>query len=516
MISYFSELGIDILNIEDPFFNDICFPYSNSVSDIVLKDRISDIYQNFSLCENNCEYDGINLKNMSISCLCKVKKKVNTDVEHPIFGHIVEDTFIYSNFGVIKCYKLVFSLDNKKNNFGFIVFLALILIHIPLYIYYFIFKIRKIQLFVFKEMDKNNYLLKINFPPIRNKKRLFSEKKSVVIIPTIRLNNKKYSTKNLKKKSCNNLTNSNFQINSSKSRALTTNKKSSFIKKHRIKRISLTTINQVENNPRIPGYYHLIQINANNSSNRIPPDSRYILDNYDYETAIKYDNRTFCRIFYICLLSKENILNTFFFKSFLEIQAIRFTIFIFSYSCDLALNAFFYLNKKISDKYHYEGNDLLLFTLINNLTISISSTIFSFVLVKSLQYLTNSKDEIESIFRLEEKKMREDITFKVDIKSKKMIYLKLRKIFGILKIKLRLYIITEFILMLFFFYYITAFCEVYKETQISWVIDSFLSFLLSILTELLNSFITSIFYSIALKFRLKTLYKIVMYFYSLG
>ena len=112
--------------------------------------------------------------------------------------------------------------------------------------------------------------------------------------------------------------------------------------------------------------------------------------------------------------------------------------------------------------------------------------------------------------------MREDITFKVDIKSKKMIYLKLRKIFGILKIKLRLYIITEFILMLFFFYYITAFCEVYKETQISWVIDSFLSFLLSILTELLNSFITSIFYSIALKFRLKTLYKIVMYFYSLG
>ena len=74
MITYFSNLGIDILDIQDPFFNDICFPYSNSESDIVLKDRIADIYQNYSFCDNNCEYDGINLENMSISCSCKIKK----------------------------------------------------------------------------------------------------------------------------------------------------------------------------------------------------------------------------------------------------------------------------------------------------------------------------------------------------------------------------------------------------------------------------------------------------------
>ena len=102
MLTHFSDLGIDILNIKDSFYNDICYPYSNSVSDLILKDRISDIYQNYSLCDNNCEYNSIDLKNMSISCSCKIKTDINTDIEPPTFGNIVEDTFIYSTFWCIK------------------------------------------------------------------------------------------------------------------------------------------------------------------------------------------------------------------------------------------------------------------------------------------------------------------------------------------------------------------------------------------------------------------------------
>ena len=48
MILYYSELGIDIFNLNDSFFNDICYPFSNSNNDIILNDRISDIYQNYS------------------------------------------------------------------------------------------------------------------------------------------------------------------------------------------------------------------------------------------------------------------------------------------------------------------------------------------------------------------------------------------------------------------------------------------------------------------------------------
>ena len=34
MISYFSELGIDIFDNKDSFFNDLCYPFSISNSDI--------------------------------------------------------------------------------------------------------------------------------------------------------------------------------------------------------------------------------------------------------------------------------------------------------------------------------------------------------------------------------------------------------------------------------------------------------------------------------------------------
>ena len=98
------------------------FPYSNSVSDLVLKDRK---YQNYSLCDNNCEYNGIELKENSIACSCKIKTNIKSDIEPCNFGNIVEDTFIYSNFGVIKCYNLVFNFRGKKNTIDFLVFLFL-------------------------------------------------------------------------------------------------------------------------------------------------------------------------------------------------------------------------------------------------------------------------------------------------------------------------------------------------------------------------------------------------------
>ena len=264
------------------------------------------------------------------------------------------------------------------------------------------------------------------------------------------------------------------------------------------------------------GYYKLIQINSNNEKNNKPPESKYILDNYNYEYAIKYDNRDFWRIFYIILLSKENILNTFCFKSPLEIKPLKYSLFIFSYSSDFSLNALFYFNQNISDKYHYKGENLYWFSLLNNLTISIFSTLFSYLLVKILGVLTNSKDSIENLFRTQEKLLRKNKKYKVSKNSKLLIMNKLREIYKILKIKIICYILIEFSILLFFFYYITAFCEVYKSTQISWVCDSLLSSALSIAVEFIISFVHSLSYEISIKLKLKTLYNIVLFFYGLG
>ena len=257
-------------------------------------------------------------------------------------------------------------------------------------------------------------------------------------------------------------------------------------------------------------------MNPNNRTKTKPPESLYILDNYYYEQAIIYDIREFWRILFIYLLSKENILNTFFFHSPLEVQPLRISIFIFTYSCDFALNALFYINENISDKYHYDGDSLYLYLFVNNIVIIIFSTVFSYVIVKVLNCLTNSKESIKEIFRNEEIAMKNNKKYKLDKGKKKIIENNILEIFKNLKIKIVFYIIIEFLIMLFFFYFITAFCEVYKDTQFSLLYDSFISFLISILLEVLISFIVSILYITSLRIKLRCLYNIAMLSYKLG
>jgi hypothetical protein len=150
-LNYYSELGIDIFNIKDDFFNDICYSYSENDSDMILKDRVSDIYENYSLCENNCEYDKINITYNTVSCKCSVKAKADAIVEPPNLDRVIRDSFEDSNVGVLKCYKLVFNFKNKHKNLGFWIFTFLVFLHIPLVIYYFVYNIEPIKIFIFNE-----------------------------------------------------------------------------------------------------------------------------------------------------------------------------------------------------------------------------------------------------------------------------------------------------------------------------------------------------------------------------
>ena len=85
-----------------------------------------------------------------------------------------------------------------------------------------------------------------------------------------------------------------------------------------------------------------------------------------------------------------------------------------------------------------------------------------------------------------------------------------------MRIKIICYIIIELTLMLFFFYFITAFCEVYRDTQKSLLYDCFISFILSIPLELLISFFVSIIYVGSIKLKIKFLYNLALFSYRLG
>ena len=153
--------------------------------------------------------------------------------------------------------------------------------------------------------------------------------------------------------------------------------------------------------------FNLININLNNIQEYIPSNSYYILNNYTFEEAIKYDMRSICTIFYIFLLSKQAAFHAFLFKSPLESFPLRLCLLLFIISSDLALNAFFYLDDKISKKYKYSQN-LFLFTFNNNITIILLSTLIGFIFMTLFTNLSNSTNQIRDIFIKEEEKIKKN------------------------------------------------------------------------------------------------------------
>ena len=125
--------------------------------------------------------------------------------------------------------------------------------------------------------------------------------------------------------------------------------------------------------------------------------------------------------------------------------------------------------------------------------------------------MADSKDNIEEEFKEEEKKMRKDANYKVSEERKKEILNKINKELRKLKIKMTFFVIIDFIIILFFFYFVTAFCEVYSNTQTSWISDAVVSIIISFPIELAISLVITIVYFLSIKFRWKYVYKLAMF-----
>ena len=571
-VRYYSEMGIDIFNINDDFFNDICYPYFVGDADVILEDRVTDIYQNYSVCEDNCESNLIDFIQNTVSCSCSTKTFSVSDLKMPTLASIFRDTLSYSSIGVIKCYRLVFRIKDKFLNIGFCIFTVLVSLHIPLFIHYCINTLSKIKAYIYRELVKYDYYFKIENSKkkgnikITNKGKkskaknnlkndILKKKRNQRIIKneikkveenstTLRLNKVRNETSdnNLRKNKVKNASKnikSKFGRNVTDKDLLALNKKNKKSNKHNIFIIKNTNKNylkstnissyseqilyneknfekNVDNNYKDSEQkYYLIQMDANNTSNKKPFSSKIILDNYDYPNAISYDKRTFCQIFYICILGKENIINILFFNTPLDIISLRICLFIFSYACDFAFNALFYFNENISKKYHYEGKSLFLFSLINNIFQTLFASISGLILVNLFEHLIDYRGSIEDIFKDEENKMRKNKNYKVTTEMKLKIIEKIHKISNTLERKISLFMIFEFLIMLFFYYFVTAFCEVYRQTQITWLYDCLIGFFISICVEIGFAFLLSLMYKISIKYKKKFIYNVTMFGYNI-
>ena len=514
--------GIDVFNINDSFFWDVCQPFSDSENDVILEDRIKYLYQNISLCEQGCTYNKINLENMTVLCDCKIKENIVTVLSEINLDQIKYETT--SNFDIIKCFNIIFKFKLKKSNIGFWIFTILLIVYISLLFFYCYFGIKPSYDYVINEMEKNGYINeKANDEIIINDKKNENNppKKNInnnIVNNLIIVNNNSkknnHNKKKVKKKNRLNKINLSLIDNSKYENS------KSIIKEKKISNVmpNITTQNADEGkdhyNKNDIGF-NLISINLNKEyiNDFVPKDSNIMLNNYTFEEAIKYDQRSVCLIYFIYLLSKQVIFHTFFYKTPLEPFYLRLLLLFFIFSCDLALNAIFYFNDLISKKYHY-AKDLFLFTFNNNLTVILLSTFIGYILLALFIKLCNSTSSMREIFKKEEEKMKKDKKYIISNERKIEIKNEIDKIFRCYKIKIRIFLVIEFSLMIFFWYYVILFCHVYPSTQTSWILNSFLSMLSRFIFDNLICLGLSKLYRIGVDSNIHCIYRFAIFLYG--
>ena len=137
--------SLDKINSSSEYYNDICYTItSENGTDISLSDRKKEfINNNLTVCEEDCDFSDYNYTTGKAMCSCQVKTKSTAKVA----GVSIDKNKLYENFidiknivniNVLKCYKLIFTLNAFKSNYANLILLVIILLFlICLILFYF-------------------------------------------------------------------------------------------------------------------------------------------------------------------------------------------------------------------------------------------------------------------------------------------------------------------------------------------------------------------------------------------
>ena len=492
-----SKEGYDIFNPDDDFYTDLCTPYTNEYgTDVPMSKRKSDYYQSVDFCENDCSYVSFDAKNYRVNCSCSVKSTMSSSTSTTFSTISISsdskfyDVFSSSNILVIKCTKLVFSIDGFNLNWGCYFALIIISIQIGLTISYLVIQLKPLEKKIEKFSSKNN---------INNN----LDNQSLKI--SINSNNKSNSPKSNNKL---NIENKNDKSNNN------------------IQSIEELIYNNDDNLPPNPinrmndnillinNSAHKNVINESNKDTNIRIPREKIISNFStnihntliddhlingytdeelnvlkFEDAIKYDTRTFFQHYYSILRYSQLIIFTFFNFNDYNHEIFKFSLFFWCILMYTTFNALFFVDKTMNKIYEDKGSLQFVSSLPKTIFSTISCAIINFL----LKFLILSQTQIQQI--KDEKEL-------IKQKEKKVSF---EKCF---KIKVTIFFIIIFLLLIIFWYYLSAFCAVYKNTQKHLFKDTAMSFIMSMIYPFIICFFSSVFRYFSFKRNSKCLYSI--------
>ena len=499
LVMEFSSMGIDVFNHEDPFFNKICITFTSSDGkDVTLNDRISFYYQNVSLCDQGCTYNGIDNITKLANCSCSVSTSsfTNNILDNPLTGEIFE-MFSGINIDVMKCFKETLN-KNLVNNIGFWNYLIINISFIVCFCIFFkngLFNIKsyivnKIGLFPPKKIQINKNDVNKNIIEIKysNNDFLFVPKKdnsdrklidSLSLSKSINLNDSVYDNNKIYK-DLNNIKNisNNNQITKDNKQV---NENSIVIYANEKKKEKKNTKNNKKNEKLSEFLSSMESINED-------------LDELDFTAALKLDDRKFCSYFGDKLMDNIQFINTFFVNDIYKPFIIKLFLLIFSISLYFVLNCFFYSEDYISKKFKSDNSNSFSFFINNEISKIMYASMAGIVVNGLINFLFTTKKKIINIIKYEKNKM--------------VINSEIAKILKNLEFKYKFIFLIIILLNIFFWYYLCCFCYVYHNSQLDWFKGSIITIIIIQIFSFIFTFIITSLRFLGLKFKIEFFFKI--------
>ena len=503
---YLSDNEIDSFNFENKIYTDMCYPFKLNGKDLILEDRLNYLYPSKSFCESNCIYNSTDFVLERVNCYCSPKDGLNFDraFSSQASNADIQKVKNSQKGSLLKC---LFKVSHISNNLGFFYGLIMILIEVGLILLTLLYSYKIYNNRIQRKFNiRDDEVYDIDNDNIENGEMKedvkYKNKKNNEIIKTTERNLDEDDKKNPPKR--NNKTNLYNRNKKNDNKKAAEDKKANNNKKDFLTIEKLKVFENGENEEKIHS--------PNSPKDSYEQSEKTSVYSEDDESIIELIEREekLLRVEYNIALTKNNseivitILTEILDKIYLiksiwllqryDIFSINFSLYLLWHMLLLSFLSLFYTNNTIHKIWIKEGYPNLSYYLAFGLV----SSIIIFVIYKGLSLLIDNNrkiNEIESIPKENAKEIRQ--------KFKKMMFWS--------KIKLIIFYVIEFVLLIIFFLYLISFCGVFSGTQ-SKLIESYgIALIEIVIIKIFYGLILGVLRKMSLSYEIDKLYNIVRF-----
>ena len=188
------------------------------------------------------------------------------------------------------------------------------------------------------------------------------------------------------------------------------------------------------------------------------PETDYEYNWLSYEEALIFDKRTNCEYYCSLLRSKQLFIFTFCSFNYYNSRIIKRFIFFLLFALHYSVNVLFFNDSNLHQIYEDEGS----YNFVYQISYTLYSALIATFMVRFMLHflILTDKDVLEV-------KLKATQNLAINLKKQKL---------KCIKIKFAIFFILNFVLLGLFWYYLTCFNAIYKNTQIYLIENTFISF----------------------------------------